>query len=266
MKYRPRLPRKNVNVSHNNPFSEFLLLCFSIAAIFACIYWIIGLFVDVVAERISYENEAALFNIISSRLEVKSADGLVDRVRLQKLVDSLQSCTSLPYPVTVHVFELQEANAVALPGGHMAVFQGLLDALPDENGLAFVLAHELAHFENRDHLRSLGRSLVLFGLSAALTGGNSSLSNVLAPTSILSGAQYSQARESMADKKALDILDCKYGHVGKADDFFTYLLLNDDPGNHTILHYFSSHPQTKERLEALYAYARLKEYSLTPLR
>ncbi|HQP31617.1 MAG TPA: M48 family metallopeptidase, partial [Deltaproteobacteria bacterium] len=37
------------------------------------------------------------------------------------------------------------ANAFALPGGKVAVYTGLLPYTKDDNGLAFVLAHEVAH-------------------------------------------------------------------------------------------------------------------------
>jgi predicted Zn-dependent protease len=39
----------------------------------------------------------------------------------------------------------QTANAFALPGGKVAVYTGILPITKDENGLAVVLAHEIAH-------------------------------------------------------------------------------------------------------------------------
>ncbi len=40
----------------------------------------------------------------------------------------------------------------------MVVFTGLLEKMTSENELAFVLAHELGHYDHRDHLRGLGRA------------------------------------------------------------------------------------------------------------
>ncbi len=262
MKYSPGLPQKNVNVSHNNPLTEFGLLCAGLAVIFLAIYWILGLLVDVIADRIPYESEAALFNSISRHLPFTMDTEAQELERIQKLINGLQPCTDLPYSITVHLVDSQEANAVALPGGHIGVFKGLLDAVPSENGLAFVLAHELGHFENRDHLRGLGRSLVLFGISAMFTGGDSSISRLLAPSSILTEAQYSQARESMADRAALDTLNCTYGHVGKAEEFFNYILEQENPFDIKIFHYFSTHPETKKRLQDLQNYAVKMGYPL----
>lgn len=260
MKYRPGLPGKNENVSHDNPLGEFALLCIGLAFLFIVIYWILGLLVDLAADRISHETEAALFNSISKHLEFELEQDQKEFDRVQVLINDLQSCTKLPYKVTVHIVNSEEANAIALPGGHIAVFTGLLKAVPNENGLAFVLAHELGHFENRDHLRALGRSLVLYSLSALITGGNSSISGLLAPSFTLTEAQYSQARESLADTKALDTLYCNYGDVHGATDFFNYILSLDNPADIRVLHYFSSHPDTRKRIKNLKEYAEAQGY------
>lgn len=260
MKYAPGIPNKNDNVSHNSPLAEFGLLCVGLAAIFGIIYWILGLLVDLVADRISYEAEAALFNSIINRIDFNVDKTNKEQANVQLLIDELQKCTDLPYPITVHIINSKEANAVALPGGHVGVFTGLLEAVPDKNSLAFVLAHELGHFQNRDHLRGLGRGLVLYSLSALITGGNSSLSGLLAPTSTLTQAQYSQARESLSDEKALDIMHCTYGTISGATDFFEYILSVEDVNDIKLLHFFSSHPETQKRIEALRKYAEEKGY------
>jgi predicted Zn-dependent protease len=43
------------------------------------------------------------------------------------------------------VFESKEANAFCLPGGKVGVYTGILPITKDENGLATVLGHEIAH-------------------------------------------------------------------------------------------------------------------------
>src|SRR5262245_26941207 len=63
----------------------------------------------------------------------------------QKLVQTLETGAELPMPMIIKVVRRSEANAFALPGGRIYVFQGLLDrsATPDE--LAGVIAHEVGH-------------------------------------------------------------------------------------------------------------------------
>ncbi|MCL1138412.1 M48 family metallopeptidase [Shewanella pneumatophori] len=50
---------------------------------------------------------------------------------------------SLPWEVVV--FESEQVNAFALPGGHIGVYTGLLDVATDSDQLATVIGHEIAH-------------------------------------------------------------------------------------------------------------------------
>lgn len=263
MKYLPSLPKKNDNVSHNHPLSEFAILCSGLTLFFVLAYFILGFLVDIAAERISYETEAALFQTFSSRVDYfdpKNDDLAAEQQRVQRIISELQVCSDLPYTIQTHIVKSEEANAIALPGGHIAVFTGLLQAIPQDTGLTFVLAHELGHFQNRDHLRSLGRSLVFYTLSAMLTGGNSSISGLLAPSFGLTAAQYSQDRESKADRVALDTYNCRFGSIDGAMDFFRYIMTKNLDSDIKIFHYFSSHPETQARINELEEYAKKKGY------
>jgi beta-barrel assembly-enhancing protease len=148
------------------------------------------------------------------------------------------------------------------------VFSGLLDEVKSENGLAFVLAHELAHITHRDHLRGLGRGLVLFGVSAVLLGSDAGLTEVLAPVGHLGAATYSRSREEAADATALNTLNCLYGHVGGATEFFESM--KGEPSALTELsHYAASHPSMQSRIDTLNATIRasgLQVGPVTPLR
>jgi predicted Zn-dependent protease len=51
--------------------------------------------------------------------------------------------------INVYLMENEEINAVALPGGNIVVFTGLVAQVESENELAMVLAHEMGHFTHR---------------------------------------------------------------------------------------------------------------------
>ena len=57
-----------------------------------------------------------------------------------------------PDPVP-SVVRREEANAVTLPGGHIYVFEGLIDKAENVDEVAGVIAHELGHAANRDGIR-----------------------------------------------------------------------------------------------------------------
>ncbi len=210
-----------------------------------------GLFVDLAVQHISIESEAVIFEKLQYQFKKYSPAASKKQQKIQSLVDEIQECLDLPYPVKVHLFESPEENAVALPGGNIIVFSGILSTVHSENGLAFILAHELGHFTNRDHLRSMGRGIVLLALSNLLTGVTSDISSMLVSTGNFGQAQYSQSRESLADISALEALNCTYGHVGGATEFFQTMAANKTANSSLNIHYFSSHPQARHRLSVL---------------
>ncbi len=267
MEYKASLPEANDNVSHDKPVREFFLLFIGITLFFLIIFWSIGLFVDQAVNFISPEVEASIFSSIGKKFEPKTTDD-PQEIALQHLLDSLRKCSDITYPVRVYLMESDEANAMAVPGGRIIVFSALLDEVTSENGLAFVLAHELGHFKNRDHLRGMGRSIVLTAILAALTGSDSDITKVFTPSLNLSFSQYSQARESLADASALQTLNCYYGHVGGASEFFEAITPIEKSSHTKVTQYFASHPMAIERINGLWQQAKehhFKQGEVAPL-
>ena len=252
MKYHYALPENNDNVSHNHPLKEFFVLLSGLVIIFLLVFWSLGFFIDFAVDHISPEDEALIFAKINFNKEHEVKLSSDQQAVLQKITNSLGQCIKAPYPVTVRLVKSEHANAAAFPGGAIIVFTGLLEKVKSENGLAFVLAHELGHYINRDHLRSMGRGIVLLALSSILTGANSDITQILAPAKAFSHAKYSQKQESDADKAALQALNCLYGHVGGATEFFKAILKDEERKfDFKALHYFSSHPELKKRIDYL---------------
>lgn len=251
MNYQPSLPENNVNVSHSHPLREFFLLLSGIVAILVLAFWFLGFLVDYAVEFIPPEKEAELFANLNVDWLSKKNSQPEQSASLQSLLDSLQSCLDLPYSITVVLVESDQINAVAIPGGHVLLFSGLVEAISSENGLAFVLAHELGHFVNRDYLRGMGRGILLAVVSTVILGANSDISQMLASASGLQIAQYSQERESQADRIALQVLSCHYGHVGGATELFVALQELDESLDFELLHYFATHPELQSRIDDL---------------
>ncbi|MEM6988135.1 MAG: M48 family metalloprotease, partial [Pseudomonadota bacterium] len=120
---------------------------------------------------------------------------------------------------------------------------------------AFVLAHELGHFANRDHLRGLGRGIVLTTMSSMLLGADSSLNAIFSPASLAGQARFSRSRETAADASALAAIQCHYGHVGGALEFFESMADAPARERHILesMHYFDSHPEVNKRIGDLRA-------------
>ena len=149
-------------------------------------------------------------------------------------------------PITVQVIEGDTINAFATLGGYVFVFEGLIDAVENENALAMVLGHEIAHVYNRDPLLSLGRGLLIQLAISSVSG------NGIDPDSINSGSDillntYSRDQELDADALALNLLHEKYGHAGGANHLFHII----DDGSDEVLEFLSTHPDTSARIEKI---------------
>jgi Zn-dependent protease with chaperone function len=250
MKYQPSLPQHNDNVSHEHPLKDFLLILSGLAVVAALAFWLLGHAVDWAVDSLSPEAEARLNRMAAISLPDSPKKEAKRGARVQALVDGLQQCAGLNFRPDLRMHKSDVPNAAVVPGGTIIVFTGLLDRVQSENGLSFVLAHELSHIANRDHLRAMGRGIVLFGISAILTGSDSGLTGLLAPATHLGTATYSREREALADAKALQVLHCRYGHVGGATELFEALKKEDaDAGS--VSHYLASHPSMQLRIDAL---------------
>lgn len=264
MNYTPRLPRRNHNLTPVSPLRELLVLLGGLLAIIAALYLLLGLGADLLVSHISPATEQKLATIFSSRFS-PSEKPTPEEKWLQSIVDTMEEkgCVDLPYPVTVQIADAKAINAVALPGGRIMVFSGLLNIIRSENEMAFILGHELGHFKHRDHLRGLGRGLVFAFLSTLMGSDESGIARLAARTVQVTESGFSREQEAAADAFGLQMINCVYGHAGGATDFFVHMPKKLDPGH--IGHYFASHPENKKRIQALLALQQKNGYPSGPL-
>jgi predicted Zn-dependent protease len=170
---------------------------------------------------------------------------------LQRLTDRLsRQWPESPYEYTVQIADSNELNAMALPGGLIIVTSGLLDAVESENELAFVLGHEMGHFSNRDHIRGLGRGVVLSIFIAVISGSDGGV-NLGSSLSDLTLRGFSRGQEEDADEFGLAIVNSEYGHVASSWRFFERLS-DKELGLAT---YLSTHPSPGDRVNQLIEHA-----------
>ncbi|MGF6271660.1 putative Zn-dependent protease [Massilia sp. UYP11] len=267
MKYQASLPEHNDNISHEHPLKDFVLILAGLSAAIFAAYLALGWLVDVVVERMDPGTEARLTRLVAWTPPPAEAALRKHEAWAQALVDGMKTCAGVSEPVTVRITRSTSPNAMVAPGGLIVVHSALFDSVRSENGMAFVLAHELSHLAHRDHLRALGRRLVLVAAATLLTGDGSGAASVLLPAQTLGESRYSRGREAAADGKALDILQCRYGHAGGATEFFESLRRaeGDTPA---FTHYLASHPSMDARIAALRAairQARMQSGAVRPL-
>ena len=173
----------------------------------------------------------------------------VDRAR--RVVDSLLPGYIDPSQVRVYVIDNREWNAFAMGNYSIYVFSGLLDDLDDDE-LAIVLGHELAHATHehtrRQFKKAMWVQLAALGLTVATEEIDDDTARVVSQLLVAFGATawqngYGRSLEDQADRVGLryayeagyDIskgprlwqrFAKKYGEPGKAVNFFF--------GNHSL--------------------------------
>ena len=255
MKYVPSAIKGNVNVSKVSHTRDFITLTLGIAVILVGLYaaagWAVTAAVDYIPE------DALEFISEEFRDEYASHDSTEGELWFQELAAGLDG-TGQQYRFVI--VNSPDANAMALPGNVILIFSELIKEAQSENELAFVVAHEIGHFRNRDHLRGFGRMIVLVAISSVTFGSQSSATSFL--TEMLVGVEmrFSQAQELAADRLGLELLNTRYGHVGGAGDFFERVLSWGESGR--VKSFFSSHPYPGDRKDALMRLSAEKGYSL----
>ncbi|RTZ98182.1 MAG: peptidase M48 [Deltaproteobacteria bacterium] len=263
MKYTPRRLKRNVNISPTSPLKELVVLVGGLLVIGIGVYVLLGFAVDMIVPRISNRLEEKLAAPFVRTFESTPETGK-EQPYVQSLVDDLQTrCAHLPYTFKVHIIDSDKVNAAAFPGGHILVFNGLLKQVSSENELAFILGHELGHYAHRDHLRGLGRGLVLLTMSAVILGSDSSVGELLSKSLNLTEMGFSRKQESQADTFGLETLQCAYGHIGGATDFFVKMSKSENPSGWG--HYFASHPENQQRIAHIKKLAEDRGYPEKPL-
>ena len=246
MKYTPKHLETNHNVSNTHPLAEMTWLLGGVVLLLSLAFLLLSWLADWLIEHTSIETEIR----ISQQLEFKLEDS---HPALQQRFDRLLAHLPADSPLhrySFRIFLVKEkgtVNAMALPGGIILVYSGLIELVESENELAMVLAHELGHFNHRDHLRSLGRGLSLTLLSALLFGEQSGVTELISTLFLTAQANYSREQEAKADEFALGLLVQRYGHAGGATDFFARMA-QQDPNRHDFL---ASHPASSKRIKAI---------------
>ena len=161
------------------------------------------------------------------------------------------------------VLNSSDVNAFAAPSGLIFVTKGIINCCANEDALAAVLAHEIAHVQLNHGLKSIksARFADLGALLAVEAAGNMTDSDTrqlfnlfegtvkdISSTMIQNG--YSRSYEREADALAMTILD-NAGYSGKGmEDMLTLMKGNLKAGG---TDFFKTHPSPANRLQDLQA-------------
>ncbi len=156
----------------------------------------------------------------------------------------------------VVVFDDNQANAFALPGYKIGVYTGLLKYAKNQDQLAAIMGHEIAHvITKHGNERVSNQMATQAGLDIAgiFLGGGQGKSNDLILAGLGLGAQYgivlpfSRSHESEADLIGLELM----AKAGFNPEESVSLWKNMSQAGETPPEFMSTHPSNKTRIKQL---------------
>ncbi len=156
-------------------------------------------------------------------------------------------------PWQFHVLADSNVNAFNIPGGHVFVNTGLIEAASSPSELAGVMAHEVAHGVARHGTERLAQAYGLNIVARLVLGDEVGLLEQIAVQMLGSGAlaKFSRDDEREADRLGLEYMaEVGYDPHGMATMFETMLDLRERRPN-MVERFFSTHPLTEERIAAV---------------
>ena len=188
--------------------------------------------------------------------------------RLTAYVNSLGQALALasdrPYTFAGYRFAVldnEEVNALSCPGGIIFITRGMLKKARNEDELAAILAHEVAHVNHRDGLASIQKSrwveaVSILGSEAARKVGGAELTQLVSlfqgsvddvtKTLLVNG--YGREQEGQADLSALTFLQRLGYNPYALTDYLDRMAGEQTGGSKQGI--FATHPGMNQRLAA----------------
>lgn len=186
----------------------------------------------------------------------KVGEKLTAAVELYLKQNNLASVTE-GYDWQYNVLVSEELNAWCMPGGQIAFYEGILPVCQDENGIAVVMGHEIAHAVAQHGNERMSQQLALqmggIALSEALKTQEQETID-LAMLAFGVGAQvgvmlpYSRTHESEADELGLYFMAMAGYNPQTAPAFWTRM---SEKGESRPPEFLSTHPDPSNRIEDL---------------
>ena len=140
------------------------------------------------------------------RRQIPVSENPAERAYIFCVAQSVLRVVEEPYASQaweIEVFDMPDANAFAMPGGKIGVYSGLLKVARDQDQLAAVIGHEIAHVTREHQVQQVNRGLVTQG-AAAMVGASVGMQNeakLLAQLGLT--LPFSRKHESEADDVGL---------------------------------------------------------------
>lgn len=243
---------ENVNIGTKSELKDFSVLMGGIVCVVLIFLLSFNTVSNFFIDRMSTESQLKIEALFKSKQKKEIPNKYKQQVFLlenikQQIVEndiSIQGKSEL----NISVLKNKEINAMIKPDGSILFTSKLLDENFSEEELAFVLAHEIGHYSNKDHLKSISKQIA-YAIICAIVGLDREVNSIVQGVSEMEFLSYSRKQEKEADLYANKMLIKIYGTNKGAKNFIKKLQNKEKLPE--FIHYFSTHPSWNERLKLI---------------
>jgi beta-barrel assembly-enhancing protease len=203
------------------------------------------------AQLISEAQEVSIGRRAAAELEAEF--GLVDDPAQHELVgrigSRLAAISDRPtLPWRFRVLNTSQVNAISLPGGFIYVTRGMMSFVQSPDELAFVLAHEVGHVDERHHVALIQRDFFFTIVVALVLGRDPGTAQIGNLVGALLTRGFSREAEFDADITGVRLAHRAGFNAGAGLAFMERLRATEgrDPSRVEVL--FRTHPALAERI------------------
>lgn len=195
----------------------------------------------------------------TSTIRVKKVGTNISNAIVTYLRTHNQSKRVAGYNWQFNLVQDKTVNAWCMPGGKVVVYTGLLPVTKDENGLAVVLGHEIAHAIARHGNERMSQQLAIqlggMGLAIAISQKPEQTQQIFMQSygisTTLGALAYSRKHESEADKLGLCFMAMAGYNPNTAVAFWERMAKEGSGSGFALL---STHPSDQKRIADIKAF------------
>ena len=225
-------------------------LCLKIFIIFLTVYLITYSSVSYVLSSLTIQNQQKLESFLASGIKLEEEYKVIQNELPNEIAHKIVSIDKnfrKTENLKVVVIDAPQKNAMCLPNGKIYITKQLMDILKNEEMLTFVVAHELAHYNHKDHLVSFKKqisNIALVFLAFIFVPDSDVFTNFVSNSLTIMDLAHSREAEYSADRYAGEILRYFYGDVDGGVEVLNTINNAKEDYNEIL----ATHPNYKNRI------------------
>jgi len=232
---------------NKNVMGMIKVLAVFIGLLAAAYIWLVPFLAERLAKKVPVSYEERLGDGIYNELKPSF---VIDAEKTAHINDFFRELNiSSKYNIRITVVNENIANAFAMPGGNIVVYDKLIAGMTSYEELAALLSHEFTHVNEKHTTRSLFRKLASSLFLSILLGDVGAIGNVIINNADdLKGLSYSRKLEKESDMNGLKLLSERKIDCNGFIRLFELLQKEVAQTSDEPAEWISSHPDIKKRI------------------